>query len=177
MKYLILFSMSLLVACRIGFFVPQEKIVREKSGLMLFYIDTSHREEGMTHDEIRMLISDSSLIGSLLFEGRLADSVILKNSIVNGATGLRAIEFGRFCDMESYIQFADTIGFDTNGIYLTLPVVINYVEREQLTIWKTVTRNINNRRVVIKMKSNSVHVVRLDPVTENIYRRDPNLIR
>ncbi|WP_143709120.1 hypothetical protein [[Flexibacter] sp. ATCC 35208] len=170
-SYLGLFFILLQSSCGISFFVPANKVVKSETGLILFYNMTKLNIDTMDFESRKYFqMNDSNLIGSLFFSGKLKDSIILKQRILNPGANLEAVELGRFCDMEMNFAYCDTLGIDSLGVYLTMPAVVYYVKGKDFLPASRVTLTINSQPVAIIKKMVNIHIVRVDPVTTNVFR-------
>lgn len=173
MKYFFFGMLCILCSCRTNFFVPDSRTVKVKTGIMLFYIESTHYEDSLkslTFEERRnILAKDTNLMASLFFEGRLKDSAKLRTDILSGKKTLDAVELGTFRCKEINFEFGDTVGFDSHGMYLTLPVGISYVVRTRFDFKRKITRVINNTPILINISGETFHIVQIDPVTEKMF--------
>ncbi|RFM30749.1 hypothetical protein [Chitinophaga silvisoli] len=115
-------------------------------------------------------MNDNNSFGSLLFSGKLKDSITLKQGILKPGVNLKAEELGRFCNMEMNFAYCDTLGIDSLGVFLTMPAVVYYVKEKDFLPHSHVTRTINNQPVTIIKKVRNIHIIRVDPVTVNVFR-------
>lgn len=170
-SYFGLFLILLQSSCGISFFVPANKVVKSETGLILFYKMTKLNIDTMDFESRKYFqMNDTNSIGSLFFSGKLKDSIILKQRILKSGANLEAVELGRFCDMEMNFAYCDTLGIDSLGVFLTMPAVVYYVKEKDFLPDSRVTRTINNQTVAIIRKIVNIHIVRVDPVTTNVFR-------
>lgn len=170
-SFLGLFFILLQSSCGITFLVPANKVVKSETGLILFYNMTKLNIDTMDFESRKyFLMNDSNSIGSLFFPGKLKDSIILKQRILKPGVNLKAKELGRFCNMEMNFAYCDTLGIDSLGIFLTMPAVVYYVKERDFLPDSRVTRTINNQAVTIIKKVDNTHIIKVDPVTMNVFR-------
>ncbi|RFS18653.1 hypothetical protein DVR12_27460 [Chitinophaga silvatica] len=165
----IIVSLLLLCSCKGYFFVPIDRVVVNKPGYLMFYVRQNQEAIDTLDYESRYLLklADTNKITSVFWERKISESFNFLREIKVEKPIF--YEFGNFKDREWYLSYCDTLGYDKNGIYMYLPVVMVYVPPKHFYEQKKIKRQINDDIFWFEVRKFSASVIRVDPVTKKVF--------